>query len=62
MSPCKNEHEGSVIAEVGSEHYDSDGHDAFYIELPEGESRASQRKDQIEVLMGKTEKTFASYT
>ena len=51
LSPCKNEHEGSVIAEVGSEHYDSDGHDALIMD-PDQNKTPSQKKDQIEVLKG----------
>ena len=51
LSPCKNEHEGSVIAEVGSEHYASDAHDTVYI-VDDQKKTTTQRKDQIEVLKG----------
>ena len=53
LSPCKNEHEGSVIAEVGSEHYASDAHDTVYI-VDDQKKTTTQRKDQIEVLKGIT--------
>ena len=50
---CKAEGQGSVIAEVGSEHCDSDGHDT---DLDPDEVKG-QAIDQIDVLRG----TFSSH-
>ena len=62
LSPCKNEHEGSVIAEVGSEHYASDAHDTVYI-VDDQKKTTTQRKDQIEVLKSITaNNTFPGIT
>lgn len=49
LSSCKAEGEGSVVAEVGSEHCDSDGHDT---DLENGDELKGQNTDQIEVLKG----------
>jgi len=49
LSSCKAEGEGSVVAEVGSEHCDSDGHDT---DLENADDPKGQNTDQIEVLKG----------
>ncbi len=49
MSSCKAEGEGSVVAEVGSEHCDSDGHDT---DIENSDELKGQNTDQIEVLKG----------
>lgn len=40
-----------MIAEVGSEHYDSEHYDALIMD-PDQNKTPSQKKDQIEVLKG----------
>lgn len=48
LFPCKTDHEGSVIAEVGSEHCDSEGHDT---DIENNDTPNSQTaSDQIQVL------------
>ena len=49
LSNCKAEGQGSVVAEVGSEHCDSDGHDT---DLENSEEVKGQTIDQIDVLKG----------
>ena len=50
MTPCKAEHEGSVVVEVGSERCDSEGHDT---DIENAHDLNPQNKDQIETLKGK---------
>ena len=50
LSSCKAGGQGSVIAEVGSEHCDSDGHDT---DLENCDDLKGQNVDQIDVLKGK---------
>ena len=48
---CKNEHEGSVVVEVGSERCDSEGHDT---DIENAHDMNPQNKaDQIDTLKGK---------
>jgi hypothetical protein len=49
LSNCKAEGQGSVIAEVGSEHCDSDGHDT---DLENTDEVKGPNIDQIDVLKG----------
>jgi len=47
LTPCKAEHEGSVVVEVGSERCDSEGHDT---DIENAHDLNPQNKDQIETL------------
>jgi len=50
MSQCKAEHEGSVIAEVGSEHCNSDGHITDNEEPSETSQEIKNNNSEIQVL------------
>lgn len=57
---CKPYHEGSVVAEAGSEHCDSEGHETDLD--PDYHPSSSQRpKDQVEVLKDLLKKQGKSY-
>ena len=47
LTSCKNEGEGSVVVEVGSEHCDSEGHDT---DIENAHDLNAPNKDQIETL------------